>query len=113
MSLNATDMQILSRLLDQAMDLEPQQVDEWLSGLGAEHAGLLPQLREMLAQHRSTGQANFMSDGPRLADETVARRGDLVGPYRLINEIGRGGMGTVWLAERADGSLKRLVALKL
>ena len=39
--------------------------------------------------------------------------GDAVGPYRLLSELGSGGMGAVWLAERADGSLKRKVALKL
>jgi serine/threonine-protein kinase len=43
----------------------------------------------------------------------VAHPGDRVGPYRLNREIGRGGMGTVWLAERADGAYKRQVALKL
>ncbi len=37
----------------------------------------------------------------------------MVGPYRLISELGRGGMGAVWLAERPDGQLKRQVALKL
>jgi tetratricopeptide (TPR) repeat protein len=33
--------------------------------------------------------------------------------YRLIRELGRGGMSVVWLAERADGVLKRQVALKM
>ena len=41
------------------------------------------------------------------------RAGSTVGPYRLIRELGRGGMGFVWLAERIDGTLKRQIALKL
>src|ERR1700723_822950 len=41
------------------------------------------------------------------------RPGDRVGPYRLIRLLGEGGMAEVWLAQRADGSLKREGALKL
>ena len=36
-----------------------------------------------------------------------------VGPYRLIRELGRGGMGTVFLAERDDEQYKSTVASKL
>ncbi|NJL29576.1 MAG: serine/threonine protein kinase, partial [Thermoanaerobaculia bacterium] len=36
-----------------------------------------------------------------------------VGPYRLVRELGRGGMGSVFLAERADGQFEQRVALKL
>jgi serine/threonine protein kinase/tetratricopeptide (TPR) repeat protein len=39
--------------------------------------------------------------------------GDVVGPYRVIEELGTGGMGSVWLAERSDGKPRRRVALKL
>jgi serine/threonine-protein kinase len=36
-----------------------------------------------------------------------------IGPYRLISELGRGGMGTVWLAARADEHFEKRVALKV
>ncbi len=36
-----------------------------------------------------------------------------LGPFRLVREIGRGGMGAVWLAERADGEFRQQVAIKL
>ncbi len=35
------------------------------------------------------------------------------GPYRVLRLLGQGGMGSVWLAERADGLFERQVALKL
>ena len=47
--------------------------------------------------------------GPE-ADDPVGQR---IGRYRLVREIGRGGMGTVYLAERADGAFEQQVALKL
>ena len=36
-----------------------------------------------------------------------------VGPWRLVRKIGDGGMGVVWLAERADGQFEQRAALKL
>jgi len=39
--------------------------------------------------------------------------GERVGPYRLVEPIGRGGMGTVFLADRVDGQFEQRVALKL
>jgi len=39
--------------------------------------------------------------------------GDRFGPYRLIRELGRGGMGSVFLAERDDGQFQKLVAIKI
>ncbi len=45
-----------------------------------------------------------------LDEEDVA---DNVGPYRIVRELGRGGMGAVYMAERADGEFEKQVALKL
>ena len=57
--------------------------------------------------------ATFLATAPKPARMGHAGAGDMVGPYRLISELGHGGMGAVWLAERPDGQLKRQVALKL
>jgi serine/threonine protein kinase/tetratricopeptide (TPR) repeat protein len=43
---------------------------------------------------------------------TGERVGTLIGPYKLVQEIGEGGMGTVWMAQQTE-PVKRLVALKL
>lgn len=46
-------------------------------------------------------------------DGTGDRAGQVVGPYRIKREVGRGGMGAVFLAERADGEFEQEVALKV
>jgi eukaryotic-like serine/threonine-protein kinase len=46
-------------------------------------------------------------------EEAEALAGQTIGNYRIIREIGRGGMGAVYLAERADGNFEQKVAIKL
>jgi serine/threonine-protein kinase len=43
----------------------------------------------------------------------LSMEGERVGPYQIIRRLGSGGMGTVYLAERADGQFELTVALKL
>ncbi len=116
MAASASDLAALSRLLDESMPMTPAQREMWLGALPAEVRHLGPMLQELLAEHMATGRKKLLSTLPNLAqpDPTLLpRAGELVGPYRLVREVGHGGMGTVWLAERADGSFKRQVALKL
>jgi len=51
----------------------------------------------------------------RLQDDVVppTAAGARIGPWRVLREIGSGGMGTVFLAERADGAFAQQVAIKL
>jgi len=114
MALAADDIATLSRLLDEALALDISVREAWLAGLPAAHAPLVEPLRQMLAEHAESGTGDRLSTLPKFgAEDATARAGEQVGDYTLIREIGRGGMGSVWLAERSDGVLKRRIALKL
>ena len=112
--LGAQDLARLSQLLEQALTLAPEQRQAWLEGLAEPDRAYQPALRRMFAQ---AGEAeSYFAELPRvgtIVDDTEAHPGDVVGAYRLLHELARGGMGSVWLAERIDGALKRQVALKL
>ena len=105
----------LNALLEQALALPESEREGWLRALPLEQQVFAPLLTSMLAR-ASVETDTFMRAPVNLAvdDDPVADQvGDEVGPYRLIRELGAGGMANVWLAERSDGTLKRTVALKL
>jgi eukaryotic-like serine/threonine-protein kinase len=100
-----------------SLELEGEALRTWLAALPVTEADLLPELQKMLGL-AATSAEDFLTRPvvlPALVDSLsrVDVENDEVGPYRLIAELGSGGMGTVWLAERSDGTLKRQVALKL
>ena len=75
------------------------------------------QLERLVRAHETGGHSLDRPVATRafqlLADETVVSPGVLVGRYRLVRELGRGGMGAVYLAERADDEFRQQVAVKL
>ena len=124
MKISATNWNTVSMLLDEALDLAPAARATWLERLSLTQPDLAPSLRELLAAHATHETADVLARLPTLAGVPAAEAqgqqpgpgltvGDLVGPYRLIRELGSGGMADVWLAARADGAFVRDVALKL
>jgi serine/threonine-protein kinase len=115
-----TDPRVCARigeLLDIALELPAEERGAWLCGLQSEDALYKEKLAHLLSQAPALESGGFLSTLPKLgfteAGASTSCPNDIVGPYRLLREIGAGGMGSVWLAERVDGLLKRPVALKL
>ncbi len=106
----------LRALLDEALALPPEARRPWLEGLAPEHLVWRERLRSLLGH--SEGGAALLDTRPRAetADFAAPPGGAMpaaVGPYRLLRELGHGGMARVWLAERTDMLQQRQVALKL
>ena len=117
------DWPALSELLDQALAMPTAERAAWLAALGPDASGLHARLGQLLEQAPAAETDDLLAALPRFgapADNTdgvdplaAPRPGDAVGPYLLLRELGQGGMGTVWLAERADAQPRRKIALKL
>ncbi|MEN1728418.1 MAG: serine/threonine-protein kinase, partial [Pseudomonadota bacterium] len=67
------------------------------------------ELEALLSAH---DQDNSLLDRPVVLSNDI-QSGFRIGPWRLESLLGEGGMGQVWLAERADGAYERQVAIKL
>lgn len=114
---NAATWSALQGLLETALALPEVDRLVWLERSGQVPDELREPLRRLLEVQAGIDTRAFVATFPKsdagLTPATPVLIGDMVGPYRLLQELGDGGMGSVWLAERADGQLKRKVALKL
>ena len=103
----------LRNLLDQALELEPAEREAWLASLRRQdprHAG---ELEALLVAEASLDAGGFLAAESLEPAPDPGLAGRRVGAYTLERPLGRGGMGTVWLARRSDGRYQATVAVKL
>lgn len=113
----------LEPLLDQALSLPPADRERFLDTLPPDQQRWRADLARLLQAEAQADQAGFMDRAARLhgtgtlgtaADAAPTwQAGQQVGPWVLVEELGRGGMASVWRAHPHSGDFQREVALKL
>jgi non-specific serine/threonine protein kinase/serine/threonine-protein kinase len=115
----------VTELMHLALDVAPADRRAWLEHEGGGDAALVAEVTRLLEAHDGAGR--FLED-PAIAEPDAAgalrdaftrhadggvRVGGSLGQYRILREVGRGGMGTVYLGVRSDDVFDKEVAIKV
>jgi tetratricopeptide (TPR) repeat protein len=96
----------VSAILSAALDVPEAERDAFVAGEADRHPALRTEVMAMWAEMGRTG--SLLDQAPPAGPLP----GGTLGPYRIVGELGEGGMGVVHLAERSDGQFTRKVAIK-
>jgi serine/threonine protein kinase len=115
-------MSQVKQIFNEALELEPDEREKFLAQACGADAGLRDEVESLLDSYNrvedflQTPAASFSASemaAQVLESEEASAIGKLVGAYKIEREIGRGGMGAVYLATRDDGQFHKKVAIKL
>ncbi len=104
--------QALSPHLDEILGMQDEERSIWLSTLRDQNPSLVDQLESLLKDHRALVDEGFLETRAVELPSPATLTGQTLSGYRLMSQIGQGGMSSVWLAERSDGRFDRRVAVK-
>jgi eukaryotic-like serine/threonine-protein kinase len=107
----------INELFHGATEIASEERAHYLASACGSDKDLCREVENLIAAHEAA-EASMKTDFLRGAIREVAEDesltiGQQFGPYRVVSEIGRGGMGRVFLAERVDQEFRRRVAIKL
>jgi len=103
----------IQEVFDEASQLPADRRHDWVAEACQGDRTLYLQVESLLLALEQEG--GFLEEQVASYASRVAAVGtpERIGAYRILSEIGQGGMGAVYLAERADGQYQRRVAIKL
>jgi hypothetical protein len=108
----------IEAVFERALELPAQERSAFLQRTCNGDKELRREVQSLLDSHARAGsfidRRGLFISGDGIDEQDVAvGSGQLIGSYRVVCELGRGGMGAVYLAKRADEQYKKRVAIKL
>src|SRR5688572_3544103 len=106
--------QRLEMLFHAALERAPGDRASFLAAACGDDTELRAEVERLL--HADEQASSFVADAAANVERVAATmppEGRQIGAYRIVRELGRGGMGTVYLGERADAQFEMRVAIKL
>src|SRR6185295_12943828 len=100
----------VSQVLSRALDLTDTERAAFLADALLREPTLRTDVMALFEEMRGTD--GFLETPALAMAEAAATAPDAFGAYRVLGELGQGGMGIVYLAERSDGQFGRRVAVK-
>ena len=94
-----------------ALDLQPPERDAYIAGACGSDAALAEEVRSLVAS--AVAATPYFEEPAAMGLVSLYAAGQRIGPYQIVRELASGGMGSVYLAQRAGGDFEQRVAIKI